>query len=363
MLMALLVPLLASCNKETKTIVITNPVLEERLGEMVEVPADRLGLTAEAVGNYALTDKQGNNVPYQVMFYGQDTPQSIIFQASVRGGMRAAYHWGKGTPATPDTKVYARYIPERKDDFAWENEHAAYRMYGPALAPENPSNGVDLWLKGTDELIVDSFYYRERELGLSYHINWGKGLDCYKVGHTLGCGGVAPYVDGQLLVDNHYNTWQIIDQGPLRVRFCLTYDNMTLTITADAGAQLNKAEVVYTGDADTLQMAAGICLHDVLDNVSYSKEGGWAAYAENAVSDAGVPQGRNYAAVVLPETDEVLMQDQSLLCLADYTKGATLTYWFGGGWSQWHYPTDADWFTATAATAHFLTHPLQITVE
>ena len=30
-------------------------------------------------------------------------------------------------------KVYGRYVPERKDDFAWENEYAAFRMYGPAL--------------------------------------------------------------------------------------------------------------------------------------------------------------------------------------------------------------------------------------
>ena len=35
-------------------------------------------------------------------------------------------------------KVYGRHVPERKDDFAWENEYAAFRMYGPALKPENP---------------------------------------------------------------------------------------------------------------------------------------------------------------------------------------------------------------------------------
>ena len=49
--------------------------------------------------------------------------------------------------AEPAKKVFGRYVPERKDDIAWENEYAAFRFYGPALAPENPSNGVDLWLK------------------------------------------------------------------------------------------------------------------------------------------------------------------------------------------------------------------------
>ncbi|MBQ5379604.1 MAG: DUF4861 family protein, partial [Paludibacteraceae bacterium] len=64
-----------------------------------------------------------------------------------------------------EAKVYGRYVPERKDDFAWENEYAAFRMYGPALKSENPSNGVDLWLKASPELVVDSFYYREHVLG------------------------------------------------------------------------------------------------------------------------------------------------------------------------------------------------------
>ena len=90
-----------------------------------------------------------------------------------------------------ETKVYGRYVPERKDDFAWENEYAAFRLYGPALLPENPSNGVDLWLKSSPELRVDSMYYYEFELGKPYHINYGKGLDCYKVAHTVGCGGLA----------------------------------------------------------------------------------------------------------------------------------------------------------------------------
>ena len=98
---------------------------------------------------------------------------------------------------TVQPKVYGRFVPERKDDFAWENEYAAFRMYGPALKGENPSNGVDLWLKASPELVVDSFYYREHVLGLPYHINYGKGLDCYKVGHTCGAGGLVVLADNK----------------------------------------------------------------------------------------------------------------------------------------------------------------------
>ena len=111
-------------------------------------------------------------------------------------------------------KVFGRYVPERKDDFAWENEYAAFRMYGPALRPENPSNGVDLWLKASPELIVDSFYYREHVLGLPYHINYGKGLDCYKVGHTCGCGGSVVLADNKTYVGGPYDRWEIVEQSP-----------------------------------------------------------------------------------------------------------------------------------------------------
>ena len=118
---------------------------------------------------------------------------------------------------TIQPKVFGRYVPERKDDFAWENEYAAFRMYGPALKPENPSNGVDLWLKASPELIVDSFYYREHVLGKPYHINYGKGLDCYKVGHTCGAGGLVvlastPQAEGE--TDGSAEDFNLFVGGP-----------------------------------------------------------------------------------------------------------------------------------------------------
>ena len=75
------------------------------------------------------------------------------------------------SPKEQQPKVYGRYVPERKDDFAWENEYAAFRLYGPALKPENPSNGVDLWLKNSPALVIDTMYGRELKDHRPYHIN------------------------------------------------------------------------------------------------------------------------------------------------------------------------------------------------
>ncbi len=367
-LILLLAALLVGCKQDITHITITNPSLTERLDEVVEIAASDLQLTAQNVGHFALYDENNNSIPYEVV-YRDSVPSSILFQVSIRGGMQDTYTWKEGKPLSPKTKVFARFVPERKDDFAFENEYAAYRMYGPALANEYPSNGVDLWLKCTDELVVDSFYYRELQQGYSYHIDWGKGLDCYKVGHTLGCGGIAPFYHDSLMVGKHYNTWEILEQGALRTTFRLSYDNMEQTITLQAGTPYCQSQIVFkpfVADMtiiDTFQVAAGIYLHDSLDNVSYQQQGHWIAYAENAVSDAGVPAGRNYAGVIMPQAIETRIVDNSLLTLAPYVAGDTITYYFAGGWSKWHFPNDADWFTEIAKQSDLLNYPLQVTIE
>ena len=269
-------------------------------------------------------------------------------------------------------KVLGRFVPERKDDFAWENEYAAFRMYGPALRPENPSNGVDLWLKKSPELVVDSFYYREHVLGLPYHINYGKGLDCYKVGHTAGCGGLVVMAEDKLYVGGAYDRWEILEQTPDKFVFRLEYDSFevaghvlkeSITITAEAGQMLNKAEVVLSGDyPGELWAGGGIYLHDTIDNVYTCEHCGVVAYAEDALSDktaaqmnfeynGSTSQGRSYIAVVTPNGGWQDIMDGTLFSVHPYELGDTLTYYFGACWSEWSngeeaFPTDQDWFDA-----------------
>lgn len=273
-------------------------------------------------------------------------------------------------------RVYGRYVPERKDDFAWENEYAAFRMYGPALRPENPSNGVDLWLKSSSELVVDSFYYREHVLGFPYHINYGKGLDCYKVGHTAGCGGLVVVCDSQTYVGGAYDRWEIIEQTNDKLVFCLEYDSLlvgnqvlqeSITITAQAGQLFNKAEVVLTSASNyqfesPLLVGGGIYMHDTIDNYIVCDKCGLVSYAEDALSDknaakmnyehnGSTTQGRSYVAVITPGASQQGIVDGNLVSLKPYTLGDTLVYYFGAGWSNWYnednkqaFATDEAWF-------------------
>ena len=361
---------LISCDKGQQ-IRVNNSSDVARQNELVELSLSLLEW--DAATEYRLLDHQGNEVPYQVMTYGENVPQSIVFPVTIEPQSELIYVLKKGTPSSYAPKTSARFVPERKDDFAWENDKAAYRMYGPALAPENPSCGVDLWLKRTEELVVDTFYYNELTLGQTYHVDHGKGLDCYKVANKLGAGGVAPLYNDTLWVGSHYDRYEIIQTGGLRSVFALEYDSVRvadeyytqrIVITCDAGALLNKAVVSYQGaQRNGLKVAAGIWLHNTVDNFKQDLKENWIAYAENAVSDAGIPVGRNYVAVVMPDMEGTQVKDQTLLAYRPYTAGTTLTYYFGGGWSNWGYPTDEAWFEATSQAAANIAHPLTISVQ
>jgi len=347
---------------------VTNQLPYDRVEELVEVKATEI--SGLAPNRFTLFNAQNEEVPYQLIYNGTKTVQSIIFPASVKTGTREVYTLKPGRPAPVVPKTFARFVPERKDDFAWENNLAAYRMFGPALVNENPSNGVDLWLKRTEELVVDSFYRGDLKYGKSYHIDHGQGLDCYRVGKTLGAGGIAPYTDSTLWIGNHFNSYELLDNGPLRSVFRLTYDTVRvkgkiykqqITITTDYNGVLNKAVVRYTGPAQPMQLATGIFLHD--GKGSLQKGTGMIVYGEDAVSNAGVDMGKNFVAVLLPSRETAYkVENLQALLLTDYVVGRDFTYYFGGGWSQWKFPLQKDWLKAVQDFGRAIKFPLAVKV-
>ena len=232
--------------------------------------------------------------------------------------------------AEEQVKVYGRHVPERKDDFAWENEYAAFRMYGPALKAENPSNGVDLWIKNSPELVVDTMYARELKDNRPYHINYDGNLDCYKVGHTCGAGGLVVIADGKTWIGGPYDRWEILEQTPNKFVFRLEYDSLlvaghilheSITITAAAGQVHNKAEVVLTANGEwtngeCLLVGGGIYMHDTVDYYMTIPENGYVFYEEDALSDKQAAK-MNY--------DYSGSTSQGRIQMSVKTPGATLT--------------------------------------
>ena len=366
-----------------KTVTVTNKSAIDRKGEIVEVKT--CNKKSCIIGkSFVLKNDKGEEVGYQLTYNDKKQITGFIFQADVKANSTSTYSISEGTPIPVVAKTFGRFVPERKDDFAWENDFAAYRMYGPALAKENPSNGVDYWAKKTDLLIVDEFYNGELKQGLSYHRDRGHGLDFYKVGHTLGCGGIAPYVSDSLWVGNHFDKYKVLENGPLRTVFTLTYDSVrvgndfykeTITIISTAGSLLNKAVVSYTGKSQKMQLATGIFLHDgkgrLESNISEKRsknkivnKEGRLSYSEKATSEFGEPSGRNYVGVVVPTSvNQFLKKNAHSLILSDYLIGSNFTYYFGGGWNEYKFPTDAEWFKAVQEFQLKVSNPLTVKLK
>jgi hypothetical protein len=368
LLFSTIVCLMISCSPEQIQIVVENTLDFERKGEIVEIATDRLKADF-LTQSYLLKDAKGVEVGYQLS--ENKGSQVLLFQSDVPAKASVTYTLVKGTPAPVAVKTHARYVPERKDDFAWENDLAAYRMYGPALANENPSNGVDLWLKCTGEPVMDKFYADELERKISYHVNNGSGLDCYDVKHTAGAGGIAPYTS-KLWVGNQYDRYEVNESGALRSTFTLTYDSIqvedtyyeeVITITADAGSMLNKAVVRYKGVDKPFKPGAAITLHNGKGTTFADEQHKVIAYAEDAVSNAGVPEGRNYVGVYVPAaTGSPIEEDYHFILLGNYKVGDAFTYYFGGGWSKWKFPADKDWFDALVRFSQAKNEPLRVLV-
>ena len=281
---------------------------------------------------------------------------------------------------TVQPKVYGRFVPERKDDFAWENEYAAYRFYGPALAPENPSNGVDIFMKNTPAFVLDTFFYNYVNYKIPYHVQHGIGFDGYKVAHTSGCGGPVFVVDDELFIGDQFDSWKILEQTPEKLVFRLHYDRIQIadatysediTVTVRAGKILNRADLVLTlvekeentkeEEQKPMRVGAGLYLHDEVGMYQFMENEGIVVYTETALSDPGavrlnekwnhnIELGETHEAIILPGAAQQVLGNTAV-ALVDYTPGQTLTYWFGGCWSQWtdgkrSFPNQEAWIEA-----------------
>jgi hypothetical protein len=177
-------------------------------------------------------------------------------------------------PAAPELKnrVAARYVPERKDDFAWENDLVAFRAYGPGLRAGIENAGIDVMTKRVPYPVLDDWYKLEK-MGKSYHVDTGTGYDGYKVNASLGCGGSAVWSQDRLWLGETYETWKQYAAGPLRAVFELDYGPWTVDgkqitekkiISLDLGSRLFKVVDTYLVDGKPapLKVAVGVATHD-----------------------------------------------------------------------------------------------------
>lgn len=336
------------------SITIENPSDFDRLTELIEIPFDsikeRVAVKDSLV--YVVKNSEGEIIPYQVTY-----DRKIVFQPALRAKEVKSFIITSDEPQMFTPKTYGRFVTERKDDFAWENDRVAFRVYGPALIEvDGPSNGIDAWYKRTNDLIIDKWYKDDLAGLASYHKDNGEGLDDYKVGRSLGAGAMAPYVDGKLWLNDNFVTEELLDNGPLRTTFKLTYKDIDVngtkisenrTISLDAGSQLSKIAQAYT-IKQPMDVAAGIVKREKGDTTVFSHN--YMVYGEpysESVENV-------YLAVVMPEAINRTLVDtyeiqhpktnkkethSHVLAITTQQPKKPIIYYTGYGWSKFGFPT------------------------
>lgn len=363
--------LLVACSKEKKvSLRVTNDSPIDRVSELVEVSWSELSpkLQPGDIARLVVLDEQGNQLPRQFVFGNPKELRSVLFPATVPAGKAVVYTITTGKAESFPTGVYGRLVSERKDDFAWESSKAAFRMYGPALqATGEISNGIDFWVKSTDSLIIDRWYKNDLSGKASYHKDHGEGLDFYKVGRTLGLGALAPFVNDTLWLGENFVKQEVIENGPLRFTFRLTYAPFEVngkqvtesrTISLDANSRMNKIVEQFDMEDASMPVASGIILRPEGGEMNFSATEGYAAYAEPSTTDGVI-----YAGVVSPTSfAEIKESCGHLLSVNKYTKGTDYTYYTGGGWSKGGFDSATDWFGYVSDFATRIRQPLTVII-
>ncbi len=379
---------------EQAVIIVTHDYAGARPAETITVPwADvNRALPGALLQRIAVKDASGNVLPYQVtniaphakdptgagVAYGE-----LIFQHDFSAGEQSATFTVEKTetvaPVFP-SKVFARYIPERLDDFAWENDKVAHRTYGQALAAAAEpgtvkevlvSSGLDIWSKRVDYPIVDRWYNKGHD---HYHKDEGEGMDMYGVGPSRGCGGTGIWDGQQLHVARNYKTWKIIANGPIRAIFELTYDSWsangvfvseTKRFTVDAGSNLDRIDSTFTVAGNVKELTIGIGLHKNPSDKGQEPEISVTPDAAAGTFTQWIRQKSNGSlgtALLVPDACAgFAADDRNHLVLAKAVSGEPLRYYAGSGWSKaGEFTTQEAWNAYVAAFAARLKSPLTI---
>ncbi len=302
--------------------------------------------------------------PYgQAVTYQITHDHRLLLDVSVRPGGAASFTVEQGSRSHFKSYVEGKYYAWRLDDIAWENDIAAYRVYGPALQRSGEqAYGIDVWLKSTRELDVDHRYRANLDHGTSYHLDHGQGLDCYNVGPSLGCGTPAVMLGDSIVMPYCYKDYRILDNGPLEFCLELTYptveiDGQQVTehriISLAKGSNFNRMTVWYDGFRKPMDIAGGFVVHTA-DPKDLTLAKTYMAYNDPTDSEEK-HNFQIYVAALFPDDDVKtrFVEDSNHRHQGIYgnavgvkrgvKSGQKFSYWFGASWCQSGTPDSDFW--------------------
>lgn len=250
-------------------------------------------------------------------------------------------------------RVDARYLPERLDDFCWENPYCGMRAYGPRLAEPPPvgqglnTSGIDVFNKGVPDLLMADKIIASMTNNISYHTPDGRCFDSYTVGPGRGCGGITRIgPDGVWRPDGNWKSQRVIEKSSDRAVFELVYETYVLRGTVTADTPFVRFEATSTVAAEKGALwGPGLDVAPARGHEGAREIDAAAGYA--ALFETKKPTGSMTAIVLDPSCRPVTVAydktgSVSLLAAAD----RKLVFYAGAAWAgAGVFPTPKKWFS------------------
>jgi hypothetical protein len=377
-------------------ITVTHDLDAARPQSFVSLPFTDIAKVDPALRMYHLQvrDPKGRVLPSQVMNYEHDHTgvqyDELVFSYDFKAGEKSVTFdvepVAKAIPPQPAC-VYARFVPERYDDMAWENDRIAHRMYGPGLNTEAAGSsrlrgsGIDIWGKRVTYPIIDRWYAKGHD---QFHKDEeGEGLDLYSIGGSRGAGGTGIWDGSKLWTSDNFLKAYVLSNGPRRAVFRLEYApwgagaaglvSEMKQIGVDCGRNLDSYVSQFDFSVAEVVVGIGITEHPPVAGFPKSvltkdPDGRWMSFwEENKDGGLGI-------AVVLGHTMEAAgfayeppakaPGNGNNLLLVKAKKGEYVRYYTGAGWTGSGQFADREaWEKYVRDTAARVAHPFKFVVS
>lgn len=347
--------------------------------ETIELTADKLDALGTDLNRIHVRDSAGAEVLCQAIDSDYDKyhrPDLLIFQAAFDAGETKTFTLSMGeahTYSKEQFRAFGRFVRERFDDFAWENDRIAHRTYGKALETWEgeplSSSTIDIWSKRTSRMVINDWYLTDH-----YHTDTGEGADFYSAGASRGDGGNGLWAGDRLWVSRNFVDSRVLANGPIRVLFELVYEPFDVNgvsvsevkrVTLDAGRQLDQYQSFYhpfTRPGQAAALTMGVGLKKVSgEQREFSPEGGWLIKWERMEKNAG---NQGLALIVDPRALGRQAEDNlNILLLSRVPESNVGSYWAGFCWDKAGIITTQDaWKKHVDEFAQALRSPIEVTL-
>ncbi|WP_026464240.1 DUF4861 domain-containing protein [Adhaeribacter aquaticus] len=374
----------------SRTIAVKNKLNLDRQAETISIPvsvvkglvakfeADNLFIKNAATNKILVSQTIDNNL--------DGVMDEIIFQTSIKANQEQRFIISgapNGASQRPKSELttYSRFVPERTDDYTWENDRVAFRTYGPVAQQLTESgkpggtltSGMDAWLKRVSYPIINKWYRNNQEQNGAYHKDTGEGYDPYHVGLSRGIGGIGVWENDSLYVSKNFTGYKTIAVGPIRTVFELSYapwsaNGRTIQekkrISLDLGSNLTRFEEELISSKPLPNCTIGITLHDQKGEVKVDSKSGWFRYWE-PMDDSylGTAIVINPALVKSFKDHRSKAKEQSHLLVMSNVKNKKVVYYAGFAWvKSAQFKTKEEWDQYLANFAKRIVSPLEIKI-